>query len=259
MATFLWSDIVFGPIHSRRVGTSLGINLLPVNGKLCSFDCIYCECGALSSGAPKKDRKMPSFEQVSDAMSRRFKELYDEGVKVDSISFTGNGEPTLNKDFPEIVDKTVELRDKYFPTAVISVFSNSTTLEKRGVFDALMKIDNRIMKVDCSDIQLLQLVNRPAPGYSLERVLKNLERFNGNFILQTMFFKGVVEGQEFDLTAPELVAGWSDIVRRLRPAKIMAYSLDRDTPVAGLMKIPRERLQEVTAPLRAEGFEIEIF
>ena len=259
MATFLWSDIVFGPIHSRRVGTSLGINLLPVNGKLCSFDCIYCECGAMSSGAPRKDRKMPSLAQVSDAMSRRFKELHDEGVKVDSISFTGNGEPTLNKDFPEIIDKTVEFRDKYFPAAVISVFSNSTTLEKRGVFEALMKVDNRIMKVDCSDEQLLNVINKPSGTYRLERVLKNLERFNGDFILQTMFFKGNVDGCEFDLTAPALVAGWSDIVRRLHPAKVMAYSLDRDTPVAGLMKISSERLQEITAPLRAEGFNIEIF
>ncbi|MBO4656745.1 MAG: radical SAM protein [Bacteroidales bacterium] len=259
MATFLWSDIVFGPIHSRRVGTSLGINLLPVNGKLCSFDCIYCECGALSSGAPKKDRKMPSFEQVSDAMSSRFKELYDEGVKVDSISFTGNGEPTLHRSFPAIVDKTVELRDKYFPEAVISVFSNATTLERKGVFEALMKVDNRIMKVDCSDEQLLNVINRPSGTFRLERVLKNLERFNGDFILQTMFFKGRVDGCEFDLTSPALVAGWSDIVRRLRPARIMAYSLDRDTPVAGLMKIPAEKLEEVTAPLRAEGFDIEIF
>lgn len=259
MATFLWSDIVFGPIHSRRVGTSLGINLLPRNGKLCSFDCIYCECGALSSGAPKKDRKMPSLEQVSDAMSRRFKELYDEGVTIDSISFTGNGEPTLHRNFPEIVDKTVELRDRYFPSAVISVFSNSTTLERRGVFEALMKVDNRIMKVDCSDEQLLNVVNRPSGDFSLERVLKNLERFNGDFILQTMFFKGAVDGCEFDLAAPGPVAGWIEIVRRLRPSKIMAYSLDRDTPVAGLMKTPREKLEEVTAPLRDEGFEIEIY
>ncbi|MBR5735821.1 MAG: radical SAM protein [Bacteroidales bacterium] len=259
MATFLWSDIVFGPIHSRRVGTSLGINLLPVCGKLCTFDCIYCECGSMDSGAPKKDRRMPSYEQVAEAMSSRFKELFDQGVKVDSISFTGNGEPTLNKDFPAIVDKTVELRDKYFPAAVISVFSNSTTLDRPGVFDALMKVDNRIMKVDCSDIQILKDVNRPAGRFSLEKVLENLERFKGDFILQTMFFKGVVEGREIDLTAPELVAGWLDIVRRLRPYRIMAYSLDRDTPVDGLVKIGRERLQEITAPLRDEGFDVEIF
>ena len=250
---------MFGPIHSRRVGTSLGINLLPVCGKLCTFDCIYCECGSMDSGAPKKDRRMPSYEQVAEAMSSRFKELFDQGVKVDSISFTGNGEPTLNKDFPAIVDKTVELRDKYFPAAVISVFSNSTTLDRPGVFDALMKVDNRIMKVDCSDIQILKDVNRPAGRFSLEKVLENLERFKGDFILQTMFFKGVVEGREIDLTAPELVAGWLDIVRRLRPYRIMAYSLDRDTPVDGLVKIGRERLQEITAPLRDEGFDVEIF
>ena len=176
-----------------------------------------------------------------------------------AISFTGNGEPTLHRSFPAIVDKTVELRDKYFPEAVISVFSNATTLERKGVFEALMKVDNRIMKVDCSDEQLLNVINRPSGTFRLERVLKNLERFNGDFILQTMFFKGRVDGCEFDLTSHALVAGWSDIVRRLRPARIMAYSLDRDTPVAGLMKIPAEKLEEVTAPLRAEGFDIEIF
>ena len=259
MATFLWSDIVFGPIHSRRVGTSLGINLLPVCGKLCTFDCIYCECGSMDSGAPKKERRMPSLEQVSDAMSGRFKELYEEGVTIDSISFTGNGEPTLHKDFPAIIDRTVELRDRYFPAAVISVFSNSTTLDRPGVFEALMKVDNRIMKVDCSDPEILKLVNRPAGHFSLEKVLEDLERFDGNFILQTMFFKGTVDGREVDLTAPDLVAGWSDIVRRLRPAKVMAYSLDRDTPVDGLEKVSHDRLAEITAPLRAEGFEIEIF
>ncbi|MBP5302419.1 MAG: radical SAM protein [Bacteroidales bacterium] len=259
MATFLWSDIIFGPIHSRRVGTSLGVNLLPVCGKLCTFDCIYCECGSMDSGAPKKERRMPTLKQVTDAMSGRFKELYEEGVAIDSISFTGNGEPTLHKDFPAIVDKTVEVRNRYFPAAVISVFSNSTTLDRPGVFEALMKVDNRIMKVDCSDPEILNLVNRPARGFSMEKVIENLERFNGNFILQTMFFKGSVNGIEFDLTAPKLVAGWSDIVRRLRPAKIMAYSLDRDTPVSGLEKIEPERLREITAPLRDEGFEVEIF
>ena len=259
MATFLWSDIIFGPIHSRRVGTSLGINLLPICGKLCTFDCIYCECGEMKSGAPRKERKMPSLEQVVDAMSGRFRELYDEGVTIDSISFTGNGEPTLHRHFPEVVDKTVELRDRYFPKAVISVFSNSTTLDRPGVFEALKKVDNRIMKVDCSDPTLLRLVNRPAGAFSLEKILEGLERFDGDFILQTMFFKGEVNGIAFDLTAPELVEGWSEIVRRLHPSKIMAYSLDRDTPVDGLEKIDRDRLQEITAPLRDEGFEIEIF
>jgi wyosine [tRNA(Phe)-imidazoG37] synthetase (radical SAM superfamily) len=259
MATFLWSDIIFGPIHSRRVGTSLGVNLLPVCGKLCTFDCIYCECGSMAAGAPRRERRMPSLVQVSEAMSSRFKELYEEGVTIDSISFTGNGEPTLHKDFPAIIDKTVELRDRYFPSAVISVFSNSTTLDRPGVFEALLKVDNRIMKVDCSDPEILNLVNHPADGFSLEKVLENLERFNGNFILQTMFFKGTVDGREFDLTAPDLVAGWSDIVRRIRPAKVMAYSLDRDTPVDGLEKVSHDRLSEITAPLRAEGFEIEIF
>lgn len=259
MATFLWSDIVFGPIHSRRVGTSLGINLLPVCGKLCTFDCVYCECGDLSSGVPRKERRMPSLEQVVEAMSSRFATLHSEGVKVDSISFTGNGEPTLHKDFPAIIDKVVELRNKYFPQAVISVFSNSTTLGRPGVFEALMKVDNRIMKVDCSDAATVAAINRPAGQFSLEKVLDDLERFNGDFILQTMFFKGNLDGREIDLTAPELVAGWSDIVRRLHPSKIMAYSLDRDTPVAGLRKVEREELQAITAPLRDEGFEIEIF
>ena len=259
MATFLWSDIVFGPIHSRRVGTSLGINLLPTGGKVCTFDCIYCECGAMASGVPVKDRRMPSLEQVSDAMSRRFKELYDEGVKVDSISFTGNGEPTLHRDFPAIIDRTVELRDKYFPSAVISVFSNSTTLDRAGVFEALMKADNRIMKVDCSDEQLLNVVNKPSGRFSLENVLKNLERFKGDFVLQTMFFKGAVDGCEFDLTAPGLVEGWMEIVRRLRPSRIMVYSLDRDTPVSGLVRTGQQRLRDITAPLREEGFDVEIF
>jgi len=259
MATFLWNDIVFGPIHSRRVGTSLGINLLPLSGKVCTFDCIYCECGANSAGAPAAQRIMPSLGQVSNALEKRFSELSEAGEKIDSISFTGNGEPTLHRSFPEIVERTVRLRDQYFPEAVISVFSNSTTLGRPGVFDALMKIDNRIMKVDCCDPDLVDLINNPAGNFNLESVLRDLERFKGDFILQTMFFKGSVNGREFDLTSPELVEGWMSIVRRLRPAKIMAYSIDRDTPVAGLQKIPRERLKEIAAPLRDEGFKIEIY
>lgn len=254
MSTFLWDRIVFGPIHSRRVGNSLGINLLSTRAKTCSFNCIYCECGDIVV----LDARIPSFQDVASAMNARFEELFNEGVQIDSISFTGNGEPTIHPDFAAIIDKTIELRDKYFPSAVISVFSNSNSLDKQSVFDALLKIDNRIMKIDCCDESIIKLINRPNCNYSLEHTIENLERFKGDFILQTIFFKCEIAGQQIDLTSPELVEGWYKIVRRLRPSKIMAYTLDRETPTSGFQKISKDQLLQIAAPLIAEGFTVEV-
>ena len=247
-----FEDIVFGPVHSRRLGSSLGVNLLPPDGKLCNFDCIYCECGWNRDG--RSGGKMPDAVSVRKAMEARFPVLAAEGVKVDSITFSGNGEPTLNRDFPEIIDITVELRNRYFPDAVISVLSNATMTSRPDVLEALRKVDNPILKIDAPADNMAIAVNRPAPGYHVEDIVENLAAFDGNFILQTMFLRGA----GCDSSDPEWLSGWMEIVRRLRPREVMVYTIDRETPQRGLEKMTAEEMALLVKPLVDSGFNIQI-
>ena len=252
MATFLWDDIVFGPIHSRRVGRSLGINLLPREAKVCSFDCIYCECGGLKKGAEK--HPLPTLDEVREAIEGRFASLSAEGQGVDSISFTGNGEPTLHPDFAAIIDITLAARDRWFPQAVVSVFSNATRLDCAGVVEALRRVDNPILKIDCALDSMAAVMNRPHKGYSVARTVELMKAFGGNFVMQTM----LVRGDVVDNTTPGALEAWYKVVRELHPREIMLYSVSRDTPVAGIEKVPAEDLAAAAAPLLAEGFNIQI-
>ena len=252
MATFLWNDIVFGPIISRRVGRSLGINLLPVDAKVCSFDCVYCECGGLKRGADK--HPLPTLAQVRAALEGRFAAIAAQGQGVDSISFTGNGEPTLHPDFPAIIDLTVELRDRYFPAAVVSVFSNATRLDRPEIVAALKRVDNPILKIDCALDDMAAVMNRPAPGYNIERTVQLMEAFGGDFVMQTMLVRGPV----VDNTTPEALKAWYALVYRLHPREIMLYSVSRDTPVEGIEKVSKEDLMAAAAPLVEAGFNVKI-
>ncbi len=245
-------ETVFGPIHSRRLGSSLGINLLPQNGKICNFDCIYCECGWNRDGL--SDRKLPSAADVREALERKLRSLAAEGVGIDSITFSGDGEPTLNPEFPQIIDDTLALRDRYYPGARVSVLSNATRAHIRAVFEALRKVDNPIMKIDAPSDELVARINLPAPGYSLSRVIEALKGFRGDFVLQTMFLKGPL----FDSSSPEVLDGWMSIVRELHPREIMVYTIARPTPQQGLEKFSEERMRELVRPLLAEGFNVSI-
>ena len=252
MATFLWDDIVFGPIHSRRVGRSLGINLLPLKAKVCTFDCVYCECGGLRRGAEKYP--LPTLEQVRTAIEGKFAALAAEGQGIDSISFTGNGEPTLHPDFPAIIDITLAARDRWFPEAVVSVFSNATRLDRPAVVEALKKVDNPILKIDCALDGMAAVMNRPHGAYSVAGAIAGMKAFDGNFVMQTMLVKGDV----VDNTTREALNAWYDVVRELRPREVMLYSVDRDTPVAGIEKVGADALRKAAEPLIAEGFNIQI-
>lgn len=247
-----FEDIVFGPIHSRRLGSSLGVNLLPPEGKLCNFDCIYCECGwnkdSLGGG------RMPDKEAVRAAMEKKFPELAAGGVKVDSITFSGNGEPTLNPDFAGIIDVTVEMRDRYLPDAVITVLSNATMISRPDVLGALKKIDNPVMKIDAPTDSGARTVNRPAAGYHVEDVVRNLSAFGGDFILQTMFLRG----GGCDPADALWLEGWMDIVERLHPREVMVYTIDRETPEKGLEKLSAEEMSALVKPLTDKGFNIQI-
>lgn len=245
-------NIIFGPIHSRRLGSSLGINLLPEHGKLCNFDCIYCECGWNRDG--RGDTVMPSAEEVSHALEAKLKECAEQGTPIDSITFSGHGEPTLNPHFPEIIAQTVSLRDRYCPRAKVSVLTNATTVNRPEIFEALKKADNPIMKLDASTYDGVVLVNRPSGSYDIEAIVSGLSRFGGDFVLQTMFLKS----PEFDTASEGNLPGWMDIVRRLRPREIMVYTLDRETPEKDLEKYTVEEMTALVQPLIDEGFFVQI-
>ena len=241
---------VFGPIFSRRLGSSLGINLLPEKGKLCNFDCIYCECGWNADG--RDDRVIPRAEDVRRALTEKLEACAAAGVPIDSITFSGDGEPTLNPDFPEIIDLTLELRDKYYPQAKVSVLSNATRAGRESVFQALRKVDNPILKLDAPTDAGAALVNQPVGGYHVADIVRDLARFEGDFVLQTMFLKG--DGFE----SADWVDGWMDLVRQLRPREVMVYTIDRETPQKGLRKYTVEEMRALVQPLLDEGFKIQI-
>ncbi len=247
----LREDTVFGPIHSRRLGNSLGINLLPTKGKFCNFDCIYCECGWNADG--RSDTVIPTAAQVRSALEDKLMQLMLDCTPVDSITFSGDGEPTLNPEFPRIIDDTLALRAAYYPDAKVSVLSNATRVHIDSVFEALRKVDNPIMKIDAPTDALAALINRPAPGYSVERTVQALKRFQGDFILQTMFLKSA----DFDSASPEVLGPWMDIVRELKPRLVQLYSIDRPTPAQGLQKYSTEQMKTLAAPLLDEGFNIQ--
>lgn len=247
-----FDEIVFGPIKSRRLGSSLGINLLPPDGKLCNFDCIYCECGWNADGRTRTS--LPTADDVAAALEMKLKQCKADGVGIDSITFSGNGEPTLHPDFPLIVDITIELRDRFFPEAKTSVLSNATMLEKERVFLSLKKIDNPILKLDAASMSGVALVNRFSGNYDVREVIAAMKRFNGDFILQTMFLRS----KDFDSSESSALDSWMDVVRDVKPREVMVYTLDRETPDKHLSKITAEEMERLVRPLIDEGFKIQI-
>ena len=247
-----FDEVVFGPIRSRRLGSSLGVNVLPTKGKLCNFDCIYCECGWNKDGV--SDKRFPRLAEVEAALEKRLAELAQEDLPVDSITFSGNGEPTINPDFAAIVDATVRLRNKFYPSAKISVLSNATMLDREEVFEALKKVDNPILKIDASSDELIARINKPQGVYSLSRVVERLKAFDGNFVLQTMFLRS----DEFNAQEADALTAWIEIVRELKPREVMVYTIDRETPDKTLRKYSVEEMQEFVRPLVDDGFNVQI-
>ena len=241
-------ETVFGPIFSRRLGSSLGINLLPEKGKICNFDCIYCECGWNRDG--RNDTVLPTAEKVRSDLERMLVKLAAVGTPVDSITFSGDGEPTINPEFPQIIDDTQRLRDQYYPQAKVSVLSNATRVHIPEIFNALRKVDNPIMKIDAPTNELIAKINLPAPGYDVQRVIEALKRFDGNFVLQTCMLRG----NGFDSSSPEVVGPMMDIVRLLRPREWMVYTIDRATPMQGLEKFSPQEMKTLVQPVIDEGF-----
>lgn len=248
----LREEVVFGPIKSRRLGWSLGINLLPTKGKICNFDCIYCECGWNADG--RDDTKLPSAAEVRSALEAKLADILLEGTRVDSITFSGDGEPTLNPDFARIIDDTIALRDIYCPQAKVSVLTNATKLLSDTVFEALRKVDAPILKLDAPTDERARKINGALPSFKVDDVVKGMKRFEGDFILQTMFLKS----DDFDSLEPQMLAKWMDIVREIRPRLIMAYTIARPTPQSGLSAYSAAQIREALKPLEDESFKIQI-
>lgn len=245
-----------GPIHSRRLGVSLGVNLLPTDGKVCSFDCIYCECGW---NADHRGGHLPDADDVIAQLEARLKQMHDAGDPLDVITFAGNGEPTLHPDFPRVIHHTIALRDRYYPEVKVSVLSNATRLAVPAVRDALMRVDNNILKLDGAFDASVRLIDQPVDShYSIRDIVEGMKAYKGQLIVQTMFVRGEHDGHLIDNTTPAEVEAWCDLMREVRPHLIMAYSLDRPTPEPNLTAVSRAEMEQLVAPLIAEGFQISI-
>lgn len=257
MSTILFNEIVFGPIHSRRLGSSLGINLLPYDGKLCSFDCIYCECGFNKDF--RTNTKLPTRENVRAAIQDKMLHLKRESVVIDVITFAGNGEPTMHPEFEGIVDDTIELRDTHFPDCEISVLSNGVHIDKESVFNALGKVDKNILKLDSAFDETVHLIDRPnSPNYTVRRQVDRYKKFGHDIIIQTMFFKGNFEGASFDNTTEKELSAWLDLIKEMMPREVMIYTIDRTTPAKDIHKVPIDKLKEIAARVESLGIKTNV-
>lgn len=256
--TILFHSTIFGPIHSRRLGVSLGVNLMPSDGKICSFDCLYCEAGYNAQGAGRQG--LPSAAQVKTDLRKKLSEMREAGDPLDVITFSGNGEPTLHPQFAEVVDIVVALRDEFYPDAKISVLTNSTRIFDPAVAAALERVDNNILKLDSAVEETMRVLDRPNdPAFTVERVVEGLRRFAGMGIIQTMLLRGTHDGREIDNTTPAEIDALIRAYKEIRPREVMLYSIDRSTPEENLCKVSHEELSSIAARLREEGIPVASF
>jgi len=247
MSTIIYPSPIFGPVHSRRLGISLGINLLPADGKVCSFDCIYCECGFNKDHRPTLP--MPTREEVAKALEAKLQQMKHDGQLPDVLTFAGNGEPTCHPHFAEIIGDTIRLRNQYCPDAKVSVLSNSTMIHRPEVHDALMRVDNNILKLDTIDMAFISQVDRPNGTYSVDTIIERMKAFNGHVIIQTMFLKG----DGIDNTTEHYVRPWLEAVKDIAPSQVMIYTIDRETPDHSLLKATHEELDAIRDRVIAAG------
>lgn len=256
MSTVIYPSPIFGPVHSRRLGVSLGINLLPRDGKLCTFNCIYCECGFNEDH--HSHTVLPTREEVRVALEARLKDMQANGPQPDVLTFAGNGEPTAHPHFAEIIDDTLALRDQYFPQAKVSVLSNATLIQRPAVHAALCKVDNNILKLDTINPDYIQHIDRPTGAYDVQQVIRHMQDFQGQLIIQTMFMKGTYQGKSVDNTSDAYVLPWLEAVKAIAPRQVMIYTIDRETPAHELQKATHEELDRIAAEVRAAGLNVSV-
>ena len=243
MSTIIYPSPIFGPVHSRRLGISLGINLLPADGKVCSFNCIYCECGFNEVHRPTLP--MPTRADVARKLEEKLQQMQRKGQLPDVLTFAGNGEPTCHPHFAEIIDDTLRLRDHYCPKAKVCVLSNSTMIHRQAVHDALLRVDDNILKLDTVDPLYINKVDQPTATYDVRQIIERMKAFQGHLIIQTMFMRGSYRGESVDNTGEEYVAPWLEVVKEIKPQQVMVYTIDRETPAQGLEKASREQLDAI--------------
>jgi wyosine [tRNA(Phe)-imidazoG37] synthetase (radical SAM superfamily) len=258
MSGFLFNDIIFGPVRSRRLGLSLGVNLLPLHAKYCSFNCIYCECGWTPS-ILSKHPEFPSRAEVAMYLEQRLQELIADDYLPDAITYAGNGEPTLHPDFAEIVNDTIALRDLYSPGSKVTVLSNSTMIHIPAIFHALQKLDNNILKLDAGSAHTFNLINNPVEPVGFDDLIGNLKAFNGDLIIQSMFLRGNFKGEAVDNTTEDEVGAWIRHLSEINPKQVMIYPIARQTPLHNLEKIGPEELEKIAAKVRVAGFVAEVY
>lgn len=258
MSTFLFDSTIFGPVISRRLGVSLGINLLPNNSKLCTFDCVYCECGWNPDPRHVK-ANLPGREDVKKELESKLVEMRSNKRLPDVITFAGNGEPTLHPQFGQIINDTLALRDAYAPQSRVAVLSNSTMLFKPQVVDALKKVDDNILKLDSAIPETIAKMNMPVGKFDLNRLLEQLKQFEGKLIIQTIFLKGEHKNETFDNTTDIEVQAWMKLIQEIAPQKVLIYSIARDTPIHSLEKISIDELNHIANNLhKSTGIKVEV-
>lgn len=258
MSTILFDKLVFGPVYSRRLGISLGINLLPTDSKYCNFNCIYCECGWSKNDTGTK-LVLPKREDLKILLTEKLIELRGTEDEPDAITFAGNGEPTIHPEFSEIIDDTIEIRNKYSPQTIISVLSNATMLHKKNVRKALMKVEKNILKLDTGIESTFSLLNQAAGKLTIKQIVDNLLLFRGKVIIQTLFVRGRYNGRYIDNTSEKEINAWLPLLKKIQPEYVMIYPIDRGTPVKELEKIPEKELKEIAAKVEAEGIKTEVY
>lgn len=257
MATFLFDRIIFGPVRSRRLGVSLGVNLLPSDKKFCNYNCLYCECGWTCRG-DISPRDLPGREQTREELYQKISMMAREDMIPDVITFAGNGEPTIHPEFPGIIDDTIEVRNELCPEARIAVLSNSTTLHKPEVVAALKRSDQAILKLDTAIEASYQFINRPSSGTTVKSILERLRTFGEGLIIQTLFFRGTYNDTAVDNSRIEELTALLDAYKTIEPEMIMIYTFERDTPLDTLEKISFDELSGIAERIEALGFPVEI-
>jgi len=256
---FLFNNIIFGPVNSRRFGISLGINLLPRNNKLCNYNCIYCECGLTPEDSIIAEKRLPDKDEVKRDLEVSLIGMLNNNLPIDSITFAGNGEPTLHPQFLDIVDEVIELRNKYYPSTKVSVLTNATTAGNPNIMSALMKVDQNVMKLDVGTEEMYTLINRCRWDIKLSDIVSYLIRFNGKLIVQSLFLRGEVNGKIIDNTLSSEIEKWLIHLDKIRPAKVMIYSIARATPLAGIRQVPLQELQLIAEKVDNIGIKAEVY
>lgn len=254
--SILFHDIIFGPVHSRRLGYSLGVNLLATNSKICSFNCIYCECGWNPENTSLS--KFNSRKNVFSELENRLIEIKKNNEPIDVITFAGNGEPTLHPEFSDIVDDVIFLKNKYIPNKKIAVLSNATMLGKKEIIEILKKVDYPILKLDSAIEKTFRLINNPPLKFDFHKYISNLSNFKDKIIVQTMFLRGEIGGVKFDNSTENELNEWIKVVKSLNPLNVMIYSIDREPPVKNLIKISNDELKAIAEKIKKENINVMV-